>query len=125
MNNKIVFDIETIGADFETLDEKSQEYLLKYAKDEAEKEEIKSQRLGLYPVTGEIVAIGMYNPDTERGAVYFQSPEEEIAPYVKKSVEYSTGAEKEILEKFRDEREWKQFHTPKNLAEAISIVRPD
>ena len=28
---------------------------------------------------------------------------------------------KEILEKFRDEREWKQFHTPKNLAEAISI----
>lgn len=28
---------------------------------------------------------------------------------------------KEILEKFRDEREWKQYHTPKNLAEAISI----
>lgn len=112
MNNKIVFDIETIGADFETLDEKSQEYLLKYAKDEAEKEEIKSQRLGLYPVTGEIVAIGMYNPDTERGAVYFQSPEEEIAPYVKKSVEYSTGAEKEILEKFwADIKNYNQFVT--------------
>ncbi len=28
---------------------------------------------------------------------------------------------KTILEKFRDERDWKQFHSPKNLAEAISI----
>jgi NTP pyrophosphatase (non-canonical NTP hydrolase) len=28
---------------------------------------------------------------------------------------------KELLLKFRDEREWKQFHDPKNLAEAISI----
>lgn len=28
---------------------------------------------------------------------------------------------KEILTKFRDEREWRQFHTPKNLADAISI----
>lgn len=25
------------------------------------------------------------------------------------------------LEQFREAREWKQFHTPKNLAEAISI----
>lgn len=28
---------------------------------------------------------------------------------------------KELLLKFRDERDWKQFHDPKNLAEAISI----
>lgn len=28
---------------------------------------------------------------------------------------------KEMLMKFRDEREWKQFHTPNNLAQAISI----
>lgn len=28
---------------------------------------------------------------------------------------------KELLVKFRDERDWKQFHDPKNLAEAISI----
>ena len=85
---------------------------MKYAKDEVEKEEIKSQRLGLYPLTGEIVTIGMYNPDTERGAVYFQAPEEEIAPYVKKTIEYSTGAEKEILEKFwADIKNYNQFVT--------------
>ena len=28
---------------------------------------------------------------------------------------------KELLLGFRDERDWKQFHDPKNLAEAISI----
>jgi dCTP diphosphatase len=28
---------------------------------------------------------------------------------------------KELLREFRDERDWKKFHDPKNLAEAISI----
>jgi dCTP diphosphatase len=28
---------------------------------------------------------------------------------------------KEMLKKFRDARDWKQFHTPKNLVQAISI----
>ena len=28
---------------------------------------------------------------------------------------------KESLKKFRDDRDWNQFHDPKNLAEAISI----
>ena len=28
---------------------------------------------------------------------------------------------KELLVKFRDERDWNQFHDPKNLAEAVSI----
>jgi NTP pyrophosphatase (non-canonical NTP hydrolase) len=28
---------------------------------------------------------------------------------------------KELVLQFRDERDWKQFHDPKNLAEAVSI----
>lgn len=28
---------------------------------------------------------------------------------------------KDVLKKFRDDRDWSQFHDPKNLAEAISI----
>ncbi len=28
---------------------------------------------------------------------------------------------RELLRKFRDERDWKQFHDPKNLTEAISV----
>jgi len=28
---------------------------------------------------------------------------------------------KKLVQDFRDERDWKQFHTPKNLAQAISV----
>jgi len=70
--NKIIVDIETSGVNFETLDEKSQEYLLKFAQSEEEKEKIKSS-LALYPLTGEIVVIGMLNPDTNQGSVFFQN----------------------------------------------------
>lgn len=28
---------------------------------------------------------------------------------------------KKLVQVFRDERDWKQFHTPKNLAQAISV----
>lgn len=109
---KVVFDIETVGVDFETLDEKSREYLLKYAEDDKEKEEIKTTRLNLYPFTAEVVAIALLNPETERGAVYFQAPKKEIAPYVKNGVEYSIGTEKEILEKFwADIKNCSQFAT--------------
>jgi NTP pyrophosphatase (non-canonical NTP hydrolase) len=31
------------------------------------------------------------------------------------------GELKELVEKFRDERTWQKYHTPKNLAESISI----
>jgi DNA polymerase elongation subunit (family B) len=74
MSKKIIIDIETIGRDFESFDEMSKEYLLKYAETE---EEIKAAKegLGFSPLTGEIVAIGMLNPDTNKGAVYYQSPE--------------------------------------------------
>src|SRR3972149_8871982 len=74
MSKKLVIDIETVGKDFDSLDEISKEYLLKFAESD---EEIKVVRegLGFSPLTGEIVAIGMLNPDTNNGAVYFQAPE--------------------------------------------------
>jgi len=73
MSKKIVIDIETVGRDFESFDEMSKEYLLKYAGTEEEIEEAK-EGLAFSPLTGEIVAIGMLNPDTEKGAVFFQAP---------------------------------------------------
>ena len=60
--SRIIFDIETVGKDFESLDRPVQEYLLKYAETQDEKEEIKD-RLSFYPITGEIVAIGLLDPD--------------------------------------------------------------
>ncbi len=99
MPKKLVIDIETIGKDFETLDDTSQEYILKFAETE---EEIKAAKEGLSfsPLTGEIVAIGMLNPDTNRGAVYYQSPGIAQEPLDEEGIEYVADTEAGILLKF-------------------------
>ncbi len=97
---RIIFDIETIGKDFDTLDENIQDYLLQWADTEEKEEEIK-ERLGLSPVTGEIVAIGLLDPDTMKGKVYFQAPEDSpLLPFEEDGIWYETGTEEEILIKF-------------------------
>src|SRR3989344_7092109 len=104
---KLVVDIETVGVDFESLDEISQEQLTKYfehyAKDD---EEVKDQKdkLGFFPLTGHIVAIGILNPETDKGAIYIQSDGKsngkvlpsEIAP----GIALEWGNESDILKKF-------------------------
>jgi len=99
--SKVVIDIETIGFDFEAYDQKSQEYLLKYAQTEEEKADVKS-KLAFYPLTGEVVTIGMLNPDTGRGVVFFQDKGTKIEKFEKEGIVYDAGSEKEILEKFWD-----------------------
>ena len=96
---KIVIDIETIGFDFESFEKKTQEYLLKYATTEEEKTEIK-KRLGLYPLTGEIVAIGMLNPDTQKGILLFQNNSGDQMEFEESGIEYQSGTEENMLEKF-------------------------
>jgi uncharacterized protein YprB with RNaseH-like and TPR domain len=96
---KIVIDIETVGFDFEAFEKKTQEYLLKYASTEEEKVEVK-KRLGLYPLTGEIVAIGMLNPDTQKGILLFQNNNSESVEFEENGITYQSGTEKNILEKF-------------------------
>ncbi|MBI5026750.1 MAG: ribonuclease H-like domain-containing protein [Nitrospirae bacterium] len=99
MSKKIVLDIETIGKDFESFDELSREYLLKFAETEEEIKEAKD-RLSFSPLTGEIVAIGLLNPETDKGAVYFQSPGIEIEPFEENGIKFSSGTEPDILRKF-------------------------
>jgi len=81
---KVIFDIETIGKDFEQLDEVSREYLEKsferYLKTEEEIEEAKDQ-LSFSPLTGEIVAVAMINQETSGGVVYFQAPNKKIEEF--------------------------------------------
>lgn len=97
--SSIIVDIETAGIDFESLDKKSQDYLLKYATNDEEKEEVK-QRLGLAPLTGEIVSIGLFNPKTKKGAVYYQGDKNESSDFEEGGISFMTGSEKEILENF-------------------------
>jgi predicted PolB exonuclease-like 3'-5' exonuclease len=97
--SRIIFDIETVGADFDTLEPSTQEYLLKWAETEEDAEKVK-ESLSFYPLTGEIVAIGMLNPDSNKGAVYFQTQGEMLLPFEEDGIRFECGTEKEILEKF-------------------------
>ena len=108
--SRVIIDIETIGIDFENLDDRSKEYLLKYAKDEEEKKRIK-ESLALNPMTGEIVAIGMFNPDTKKGLMYYQGVGNDI-DFVEGNISFKVKTEREMLESFwEDIRKYKQIVT--------------
>ncbi len=97
--SRVIFDIETAGRDFDALDRDTQDYLLKWAETEEDIKGVK-ESLSFYPVTAEIIAIGMLNPDTMRGAVYFQAPEGSVSGSVDDNITYKPGSEKEIIEAF-------------------------
>lgn len=112
---KVIFDIETIGKDFEQLDKVSREYLErsfeKYLKSEEEIEEAKDQ-LSFSPLTGEIVAIAMINPETSGGVVYFQAPTKKIENFEENGVQYVSCSEAEILRNFWEKiKSFNQFIT--------------
>lgn len=97
--SRLVFDIETFGFDFDSFDQEVQDYLLKSAESPEDELKIKDA-LGLYPQTAEVVAIGMLNPDTGKGAVYFQTQGDMLLPFEEEGIKYECGTEKELLEKF-------------------------
>lgn len=99
---KLIFDIETVGVEFDSLDEKSQELLLRFAETPEDIEAVKDG-LGFSPLTGQIVAIGVLNPETEKGAVYFLSPEGKVEQQEKDNTQYIPHkTEKELLKSFWD-----------------------
>lgn len=97
--SKVIVDIETIGVDFNSFDQKTQEYLLKFSENEEDEKRIK-KNLALYPLTGEIVTIGMLNPETNKGVILFQDKKSKTEKFEESGIIYEAGTEKEILEKF-------------------------
>lgn len=78
---RLVFDIETVGDEWDGLDEATRHILSRWIEKEfAEGEELDSaledlkQGLGFSPLTGRITAIGVLDVDKNQGAVYFESP---------------------------------------------------
>lgn len=98
---KLIFDIETIGVDFDSLDEKAQEYLINAARSPEEAEKVRDN-LSFSPLTGQVAAIGILNPDTDRGGVYFQAPDAGLEQSEENGVQYIPCSEKEILQNFWD-----------------------
>ncbi len=74
-HSRLIFDIETAGVPFESLDPEQQEYLLKFAETEEEREEEKL-KVSLYPFTADLVCIGMLNVDSGKGEVLINAPAE-------------------------------------------------
>jgi hypothetical protein len=108
--SKVIFDVEAAG-DFENLDKESQDYLLKYAEDDKEKEEVK-QSVSLWPFCGQIVAISMLNPESDKGKVYFQAPAGKTDDFSEDGVDFEASTEKKILEKFwQNIKNYHQFIT--------------
>lgn len=99
--SRIIFDIETVGRDFDSFDETAKNYLLKWAETEEDVKDVK-ESLSFYPLTGEIIAIGMLNPDTMRGAVYFQAPGEPLQPFEEGGISFKPGTESDIIKNFWD-----------------------
>jgi len=97
--SRVIIDIETVGHDFEAYDQKDQDYLLRYAQTDEDRDFVK-KNLSLYALTGEIVTIGMLNPDTGRGVVFFQNKGDYFEDFEENGLLYRGGSEKEILEKF-------------------------
>ena len=78
---KLVFDIETIGENFDALDKVTQDALTRWLEREAyDKEEYTrllqdiKDGLGFSPLTGEVVAVGVLEIGSEKGGVYYQTP---------------------------------------------------
>jgi len=97
--SRVIFDIETVGKDFESLDLPTQQYLMRYAGTEDEREEIKD-RLSLYPLTAEIVSVGLLEPESGKGFVFFQTTGNPLLPFEEDDILFESGTEYEILQKF-------------------------
>jgi hypothetical protein len=95
----VVLDIETLSFPVESFDETQQTYLLKFAETDADRVEA-IQKLNLYPTTAQIIAVGMLNPETDRGKILFQSDDVQDYYSDDESVHFKSGNEKEILEQF-------------------------
>jgi hypothetical protein len=103
----IVFDIETVGEDWSSLDAATQKNLAWYLKESARDEdeyayELKElqQGLGLSPLTGFIVAIGAYDTEQKTGAVYFDPRSETLEEVEADGIVLKPLHEKQMLEKF-------------------------
>jgi len=127
--NKLVFDIETVGVDFDSLDETTRESLARWIKPARTTDAVQSggkesssktdyeealrelkSGLGFSPLTGEIVVVGVLDCGKNQGVVYFQAPGENIKEFSEDNITFKQATEKEMLEKFwQGAKEYDEF----------------
>ena len=102
----IVFDIETVGSDFESLSDSQKEFLLRPAEQEkdpqtkSEMVEETKRYLSLYPLTAKIVAIGLLNTEKEKSMVLYEGGKDDDWIVEEKVIKYKPLTEIEMLKYF-------------------------
>ena len=104
----IIFDIETIGEDFNELDETTQANLTRWIKREAGDDQGKynvmlsdlKEGLGFSPLTGEIAAIGVLDSEKNKGTIFFQSPKTGATEFSQDNFIFKPKTESEMLKSF-------------------------
>jgi hypothetical protein len=104
----LIFDIETIGEDWEDIDSQTQDSLTRWIKREAGEEEGKynamlkdlKEGLGFSPLTGEIVTIGVYDTIKNKGVVYFSAPKAEVEEWNSGDFVFKSRDEAQMLYAF-------------------------
>ncbi|MEK7612225.1 MAG: ribonuclease H-like domain-containing protein [Patescibacteria group bacterium] len=118
-SRKLVFDIETIGEDFEELDKTTQDALTRWIERESGDDTEYRLRLddlkngmGFSPLTGQIVAIGVLDVEKMKGGVYYQAPGQKSKRFDEDGVTYEAMTEVDMVRKFWDiAREYDVFVT--------------
>lgn len=102
----LIFDIETVGEDWAAIDEQTQKHLAERITrtdpkiGNEDSIELAESNLGLSPYTGQIIAIGVLDSDTQKGAVYYQAPDSKIAGREVDGIKLNVTNEKDMLIKF-------------------------
>lgn len=114
----LVFDIETIGVDFDKLDKVTQDSLTRWIKREAGDDKGKynvmlqdlREGLGFSPLTGEIVALGVFDTERKKGTVFFQAPKDKIEEFSQDNFTFKPRTEADMLQGFwQGAREYNEF----------------
>jgi DNA polymerase elongation subunit (family B) len=103
----LIFDIETVGEVWSDLDDVTKKSLLRYAdrvaknnEDRALLEKDIKEGLGFSPLTGSVVALGLYDLERERGVVYYTGPNIETKDISIGDYTYKVRTEKDLLAEF-------------------------
>ncbi len=102
----LVVDIETVGADFSSLDEYTQQDIFGRIHadvgSKAYEEELAGyvQDLQFSPLIGQIVVLGVYDVGQKSGVVSFQASDQEVGELSEGEMTYKQRSEKSMLEAF-------------------------
>lgn len=116
---RLIFDIETVGDDFDSFDEATKKELTRWIKRQSQSDEAYEAALtdlkaglGFSPLTGQIITIGVLDYYTGKGVVYFQAPDKKIAAATDGDISYKSMTEAQMLDNFwKGALKYQQFIT--------------